>query len=66
MTFALGRAPVIVERMPVAAADCSADVLFMAKAALKRAIRVREAATLQADQLAQLVTHLEAERRAAP
>jgi hypothetical protein len=60
------RAPLIIERPRVAAADSSEDALFSAKSALKRAYAVQHSAQLQVDVLRALVDRLEAERRAGP
>ena len=61
----MARAPLIVTRPKVPAADPTSDALFMAKAALRRAIGARTSADFQVNQLQQLVDRLEAERRAA-
>jgi hypothetical protein len=65
-SFALGHTPVTIARPRTAAASGSEASLFAAKSALKRAITVRDQATLQVDQLRALVDRLEAERRAGP
>jgi hypothetical protein len=52
-----------IERPALAAADRTLDALFAARAALRRAIALRDSATLQADQLKALVDRLEAEGR---
>jgi DNA-binding GntR family transcriptional regulator len=54
----------VVTRPSLPAADRRNDSLFVARAALQRAVAVRAAANLQVDQLRALVDHLEAERRA--
>ncbi|MDP9223783.1 MAG: hypothetical protein M3P18_07975 [Actinomycetota bacterium] len=61
----LTRAPLIVSRPRVVAADRQHDALFQARAALRRAVTLRETADTQVRQLRELVERLEAERRAA-
>jgi hypothetical protein len=62
----IGRSAVIVARSRVSAADSAGDSLFVARAALKRAVVLRENASLQVDQLRALVARLEAETRPRP
>lgn len=59
----LGNGELVIERPPVAAADARLDALFAARAALKRAYTLRQAAELQVDQLRALVDRLEREMR---
>ena len=56
-------AALVVTRPIEVAADPGAVVLLEAKAALRRAGSIRDAAQLQVDQLRQLVQRLEAGRR---
>lgn len=65
-----GRAAVIVQRLPVAAADPRQEELFVARGALKRAMQARDAARAahvaaqhSVDELRALVQRLEAEGR---
>jgi hypothetical protein len=64
--FAVGRAPLVVTRPRVAAADISDDALFAARSALRHAYAMRTTADTQVEQLKKLVDRLEAERRAGP
>jgi len=66
VTFALGRAPVVITRPRLEAADRENDSLFLARAALRRAIGACASAELDVDQLRALVDRLEAERRVRP
>jgi len=56
------RSELVVVHPSVPAADPRHETLFAARAALKRAYMVRQAAELQVDQLRALVDRLEAER----
>lgn len=62
----VARAPIVIVRPRVAAADSSEDALFAAKSALRRAYAMRTTADVQVDQLRALVDRLESERRAGP
>src|SRR2546426_12630084 len=53
----------VVARPELAGAERRNDELFIARAALRRAIATRTSADLQIDQLRELVARLEAERR---
>jgi len=62
----LARAPLVVSRPHLAAADSQNDALFVARAALRRAISMRASADLQVDQLRALVARLESGTRPRP
>jgi hypothetical protein len=59
----IGRDALVVSRLSAAAADPSADALFAARAALKRALAIRHDAELQVEQLRALVRRLERDVR---
>jgi hypothetical protein len=59
----LGLSAVIVQRPALVAADPRQDALFAARSAYRRAVAMRDSATLQCDQLKVIVERLEAEAR---
>jgi len=62
----VARTALLVSRPALAAAERRNDELFIARAALRRAIATRASADLQVDQLRELVARLEAERQPRP
>lgn len=58
----LARSPIVVSRPRTVAAEREQDALFTARAALRRACEVRQAAEIQVDQLRALIERLQGQR----